>query len=1110
MRTVAETAPRFRLLGELEVEGVDRPALGGPKQRGLLAVLLLHANELVARDRLIDAVWGELPPPSAPAIVHGYIRKLRAALATTGARILTRSPGYVLELDDDDLDVRRFERLAGEGREALAAGDDAHARTVLEKALALWRGTAIADLVYEPSAEAEARRLDALRLEATMDRIDADLALGANGALAGELEALVARHPLVERLRSQLMVAQYRAGRQGDALETLQSIRTALANELGLEPGPRLRELERRILQQDPALMNGPKAALRRRRAHGARAAVAAAFAAAFAAVALVVVFVVGAVGEADKAGTSSSHGDRLLAIAADSGRIVQAAELTGTPAALAVGLGSIWVANPSREEVARADAASGSQTDRIPVRGQPAAVTTTNGAVWVAGALGGWISRVDPETGSVTQTIRLPGAHVSDIATDGQMIWAASSTDHKLVEIDPETGAVRRRIVVDLVPTAVAAGDGAVWVAGFDAGVVEAIDARSGRVLVTVTVGQGPSAIAVAPDAVWVANRLDATVSRIDPRTGSVRATIAVPSGPEALAALPSSVWVASADAGVVTEVDPRRNRIGSSVRVGGRPQAIAATRDRVWVAAAPPADQHRGGTLTLVRSGRFDTTDPALFFASSTQFTRLAYDTLVTFQAAPGRAGLRLVPDLALALPRPVEGGTTYRFRLRAGIRYSNGTLLRAHDFRRAIERLFRLRSPGASYYAGLVGAPACERRPAGCDLHEGIQTDEVSRTVVFRLRAPDPDFLYKLAVLAYATPIPPGVPNRDVGFHPIPGTGPYRFGAIGRDGLRFQRNPFFHEWSHAAQPAGNPDTIVWRYERSLAAAIDDVAHGRADWVLGLIPPERLRALRLRYASRVHANPSSIVDFIPLNTHLPPFDDVRVRRAFNYAIDRLKIARWYGGDRVAAPLCQPLAPGLPGYRRYCPYTRRPQPDGRWRGPDLARARRLVAASGTRGERVDVWATRESGGVPDEVPRYVASLLRRLGYRVRLHLVRPARITLGMRRTLQLSVDGDWLPDYPAPSSYLPSFFGCHGGTSNGYVCDPAVDRRMRTASTLQLSDPQRASALWAAIDRQLVDAAYWVPTVSVHAPEFVSARVRNYQLSPVGGFIAHEAWVR
>ncbi len=1095
----------FAILGTVEAR-VNGKALelGGGKQRALLAVLLLHPNEAVSRDRLIDALWGEHPPPSVHQSLDSYVSRLRKALGRD--RLIRQSGGYVLVVEPGELDLDRFEALLRAAHGAAAAGDTASAATSLHAALGLWRGAALADVLYEPFASAAAERLEERRLGALEERIDVDLAAGNGGQIVPELEALVREHPLRERLLGQLMTALYRAGRQAEALAALQEARHRLASELGLEPGPQLRELERQILQHDPELDGGPRRAVltadRSRRS--ALIAIMAAVAVAAAAIGAIV-----ATGGGDSPSGGSEHESQLVSIDSESNNARESIGLSRAPAGLAAGFGSLWATDPTGQRVIRVDLGSGSPTDRIAVGAQPGSVATGGGAVWVGSTVAGSVSRVDPATGALTQTIRLGGANVSDVEFGDGSVWVADSSDHALIEIEPETGSVRRTVRLDLAPTALAVRAGLIWVAGYERGVLEEVDSRSGEVVDTVAVGQGPSAVAAGSSGIWVANSLDATVSRIDPTTGSVKATIPVPSGPAAVVATKGSIWVASADVGVLSEIDPRRNEIVSSQRVGGRPSALASTEERIWVGTSSLGESHRGGTLTLVRAGRFATIDPGLGFENAAQFLRLAYDTLVTFQAVSGPAGLRLLPDLAVALPRPANGGTSYRFRLRPDIRYSDGRKLRAHDFRRAIERLFRVRSPGASYYTGLVGAPACERNPRRCRLAEGVETDDATQTVVFRLRAPDPDFLYKLTVLAYSTPVPPGIPDRDIGRKAIPGTGPYRFHVVNARGLRFERNPFFREWSHAAQPAGNPDAIVWRYATSQRSALKEVERGRADWLLGLIPAGELRSLQLRHPSQVQVNPTPTVEFIPVNTHRRPFDDVRVRRALNFAIDRAKIANWYGGPLVATPLCQPLAPGLLGYRRYCPYTRDPLSGGRWSSPDLVRAKSLVAASGTLGERVDVWGSSDDL-VPPQIPPYIVQVLRSLGYKVQLHLAPLTSITPTMRRTFQLSAEGDWLPDYPAPSAYLPLFFGCDGGHSHGYFCDPRLDRQMRRATTLQLTQPARAAALWATIDRQLTDRAAWVPTVNVRFAEFVSKRLRNYQFSPVGGFLPSQVWLR
>ena len=249
----------FRVLGSLEVVDHDGPvALGAPKQRALLAVLLLHRGKPVSSDRLIDEIWGEQPPASANKIVQGYVSNLRKVLGD--GRLVTQGRGYMLQLEPGRTDVDRFEALVAEGRRALENGDASTAGAVLGQALAVWRGPALTDFAYQPFAQSEIARLEESRLVALEDRIDADLASGEHARLVGELEALVREHPLRERLQGQLMLALYRSGRQADALETYRIARDRLIDELGLEPGPELKELERAILAQDPALEAPPRA----------------------------------------------------------------------------------------------------------------------------------------------------------------------------------------------------------------------------------------------------------------------------------------------------------------------------------------------------------------------------------------------------------------------------------------------------------------------------------------------------------------------------------------------------------------------------------------------------------------------------------------------------------------------------------------------------------------------------------------------------------------------------------------------------------------------------------------------------------------------------------
>jgi DNA-binding SARP family transcriptional activator len=250
----------YEVLGPLEVRRQGgQVALGPAKQRALLAILLVHANELVSSDRLIEELWPD-PPETAANTLQVYVAKLRKALeperprGAPGELLVTRAPGYVLRVEPDELDAHRFQNLLVEGREAREANDPATAADRLHEALTLWRGPALADFAYDPFAQSEIARLEELRLDAIEERVEAELALGKAADLVVELEALIRANPLRERLRGQLMLALYRSGRQADALEVYRETRETLDEELGLAPSPPLQRLQAAILRQEPAL----------------------------------------------------------------------------------------------------------------------------------------------------------------------------------------------------------------------------------------------------------------------------------------------------------------------------------------------------------------------------------------------------------------------------------------------------------------------------------------------------------------------------------------------------------------------------------------------------------------------------------------------------------------------------------------------------------------------------------------------------------------------------------------------------------------------------------------------------------------------------------------
>ena len=330
---------------------------------------------------------------------------------------------------------------------------------------------------------------------------------------------------------------------------------------------------------------------------------------------------------------------------------------------------------------------------------------------------------------------------------------------------------------------------------------------------------------------------------------------------------------------------------------------------------------------------------------------------------------------------------------------------------------------------------------------------------------------------------------------------------------------RNPRFHEWSSNAQPAGFPDRIVLKtVPPKQIAALD---HGAAD-VLLAPPLDGVDALARRYASQVHIDPAGATYALALNTRVAPFDRLSVRRALNYAIDRNRVAHLAGSSLTAHPTCQVLAPTLPGYRPYCPYTLDPSPSGSWTAPDLARAERLVARSGTRGMKVMLLTMPPSPGAPrTKIGRYVVSVLNRLGYSASMKVITNAgSVGLGdlsdSSEQPQLGWFG-WYQDYPTPSNFIEPLLTCRSFVPRSQknlniaeFCDPTIDAQVARADALQARDPAAAGQLWSRIDHELVDRAPWVPLYNPKTLTVLGARVGNYKYHPFWNVLLDQLWVR
>jgi YVTN family beta-propeller protein len=803
--------------------------------------------------------------------------------------------------------------------------------------------------------------------------------------------------------------------------------------------------------------------------------------------------------------------------IDAESGRIVSEAPVGESPGEIAAGEGAVWVTNSGDNTVSRIDPSTNDVVETIDVGSGPAGVAVGGESVWVANGLDGTVSRIDADENKVVQTITV-GNGPSGVAFGEDAVWVTNSADGTVSRIAPETGRVTNTYPAVIGASGIAVGDRRVWIASPSLATVVALNPTSGDVDERVGVGAEPDSLAFGVGAVWVANRANATVSKIDPMGARVIDTVEVGRGPEGIAVSPDSVWVANARDATLSRIDPAPGAGGvvDTVPLENPPRGVALTDEGLYVAVRSTGQEHRGGELRVQGTDAPDFIDPALAYSQQAwHVLTITNDGLVAFRKVAGVKGTQVVPDLAVALPSPTDGGKTFTFQLRQGIRYSNRKLVHPADFRRAVERVFELGSPGAGYYASIVGAKRCTKGKR-CDLARGIVTNSVARTVTFRLTAPDADFLLKLA-LPFVLAVPATTPAR-VQTRPLPATGPYRIASYDkkRKRLRLVRNPAFREWSADAQPQGFPDSISFSWSiafNDAAGRTRAVEKGKADVAPGGGPPlpeEEAERLAVTHASRLHVTPELSTVYFFLNTRVPPFSNKRAREAVSRAFDREDLEKAVG--RAGSPSCRILPRNFPGFRPTCPRAA-----GGVEGLD--RGRQLVKSSGTAGARVTVWMP---VAAPPDVGRYVVSLLDSLGYRARLNMRETAgpggtyfKKVTDPRTRAQIGF-GAWALDYPSASDFIRPLLSCGAigspetTTNLTRFCDRAIDAKMGRAAATAVHDVAAAIAVWQEIEDALLAQAPLVPAYNRTYVTFVSERVGNYQYNPQWGPLFSQFWVK
>jgi YVTN family beta-propeller protein len=790
-----------------------------------------------------------------------------------------------------------------------------------------------------------------------------------------------------------------------------------------------------------------------------------------------------------------------------ESGEATATLGLEERPGSMAASGDAVWVTNPDVGTVTRIDADEQEIRDTIQVGEDPTGIAVGAGVVWVVESGGPSVSRISADTSEVFDPIPV-GNGPAGIAVGEGSAWVTNRFDGTISRIDPD-GSNVVEIQVGPDPRGIAVGFGSVWVGLAGSNTVVRVDPETNAVTQPISVGNAPGALATSADAVWVVNTLDDTISKIDPDTGTVVDLVQVGDGPSGIAVVDGTVWVANAGDGTLSRIEPGQTPVRTLV-IGSVPQALVGVNGEVWVSVRGTATSHRGGTLRLVSAEPPLSLDPGVAYDfKDWRVLHLLGDGLLAFEPIGG-TNATLLPDLARSIPTPTDDGRTYTFDLRPGIRYSNGEVVAPADFRRALERGF-LVNPEAheGLYGGLVGGEACVNEAESCDLSRGIVTDDATGSITFNLVAPDPEFLYKLT-LPFAYPVPPSTPDEARDRAGVPGTGPYMVETpMTSEGLTLVRNPQFHIWSPQAQPDGYVDQLEWRFGVEPDAQVDAVAAGDADLAYDAALSDRFDEILVRFSAQVHTSPALTTYFVPLNTEAPPFDDVDVRRAINLAFDRRRAVRIYGGETASRATCQQLPPNFPGYQPYCPYTMNagPEGEGSWTAPDLEQAQRIVRRSGTVGMRVVF--EYPDGCCPQGILDYVIEVLDDLGYRGSLKAVPPSEL-FSSGNEFEMAVGG-WSADYPAASNFITNFFTCDAtyAPRSGF-CDPGIDAMIERARRVQVEDPTASDALWAEIERAIVDQAPYLWLMNPIIAEFVSERVGNYQWGVQWGSLLDQMWVR
>jgi DNA-binding SARP family transcriptional activator len=834
--------PRFRLLGPVQAwrDGIELD-LGGPLQRALLACLLLDGGRVVSRERLIDALWGVDPPPRAARNLETKVSRLRVTLGDY-ATVLARSGGYVLETPADEIDVWRFRQALRQAR-ALLADEPLAARARLEVVLALWRGEALGGLP-QGVLSIERDRLEDERLDALEARIDADLALGEGASLVGELRDLRSEHLVRERFTAQLMVALYRSGRQAEALETYRVTYRVLRDKLGLEPGPRLRELEQAILRHDESVGAVP---MRARISGAARRRQPATVLAVIGAIMLLVVILVAGSGGALRRRVPQRPG--LILLDAASGAVRADVPVGDSQGMTRFGYGHLWTVgeNGIMSEI---DPQSGALLQSIPIGVQSGGIAVGAGGIWVTDRNGPTLLRIDPGTGQINLRARLSMLGLrhpepnSGLAIDAGSLWVARGSE-AVDRVNPSSLKLQRRIelgrrgceVGSGAQCTLAAGAGHVWVAGGNGGWLARIDEGTDRVRFIDGLRPYLCCLAVGSGSVWVAEAHD--IARLAPSGRLLRRYPVSSAGIGDIGYDNPYLWATADTTGQLLRIDGRTGNVRRT-SLGDLLIGTAASNGIVAVNARPlPAVPTSGLGRRALRVGLsqdwLNPTDPAVTRAASGtgrwqwQLDHAICAELYTYRTVAGSS--TLLPELASGPPRTSSDGRIWTIAIRGDVRFSPplNRFVTPEDVRatlvRALSPELGPAAPAADVLHDVVGLAAYRHGitndVSGITLRHGmlqITTRRPVRDLPARLALP------YFCVLPAGTPAPPGgYPD------PLATAGPYYLAFHGGGTLAVLRaNP-----NYTGPRPGHLPGIIFQVNIPNSAGVTQVKRGRLDYI-------------------------------------------------------------------------------------------------------------------------------------------------------------------------------------------------------------------------------------------------------------------------------------